>query len=131
MSVIASVATLNGIVVQTIMSSRVLYGVAQQGGLPARFAVVSAMTHTPVFATAFTTALILALALAFPLHDLAELTSRLTLLVFALVNISLVRIKKRDGRASCGTYTAPFWVPYAGAAACLALLVADFVFLGS
>ncbi|NJO31824.1 MAG: amino acid permease [Rhodospirillales bacterium] len=130
MSIIASVATLNGIVVQIIMSSRVLYGVAHQGGLPARFAAVSATTHTPVFATAFTTALILVFALTFPLHNLAESTSRLTLLVFTVVNLSLARIKQRDGRTSCGVYTAPTWVPYAGAAACIALLAADVLFLG-
>ena len=130
MSIIASVATRNGIVVHPIMSSRVLYGVAQQGGLPARFAAVSASTHTPVFATAFTTALILAFALAFPLHNLAELTSRLTLLVFTAVNLSLARIRRRDGVVSAGSYTAPVWVPYAGALSCLALLVADFLFLG-
>ena len=37
MSLIALVATLNGIIVQIIMSSRVLYGLARQGGLPAVF----------------------------------------------------------------------------------------------
>ncbi|MFM9847959.1 MAG: APC family permease [Hyphomicrobiaceae bacterium] len=129
MSLIASVATLNGIVVQIIMSSRVLYGVAHQGGLPARFAVVSSFTHTPVFATAFTTTLILLLALSLPLHDLAESTSRLTLLVFAVVNVSLARIKYRDGRTGLDTYVAPIWVPYAGATACTGLLAADFLFL--
>jgi amino acid transporter len=130
MSIIASVATLNGIVVQIIMSSRVLYGLAHQGGLPARFAAVSASTRTPVFATAVTTALILMFALALPLHHLAESTARLTLLVFTVVNLSLVRIKRRDGQTRHASYTAPTWVPYAGAAACMALLLVDFLFLG-
>ena len=35
MSAIAVVATLNGIIVQIIMASRVLYGLARQGNLPA------------------------------------------------------------------------------------------------
>lgn len=129
MSIIAIVATLNGIVVQVIMSSRVLYGLAHQGGLPARFAAVSASTRTPVFATAFTTVFILMFALALPLQSLAELTSRLTLLVFTVVNLSLARIKRRGGATNYGAYTAPTWVPYIGATACISLLVADFLFL--
>lgn len=130
MSIVASVATLNGIVVQVIMSSRVLYGVAHQGGLPGWFGAVSRSTRTPVLATLFTTGLVLMFALALPLTDLAEATSRLTLLVFAVVNLSLARIKWRDGGTKLGTYTSPSWIPYAGATACIALLVADFFVLG-
>src|SRR6476659_766797 len=92
MSFIALIATLNGIIVQIIMSSRVLYGLARQGDLPAAFGAVGTKTHTPVVATAVTTALVLALAWALPLHDLAEVTARLTLVVFAVVNVSLIRI---------------------------------------
>jgi amino acid transporter len=131
MSIIASVATLNGIVVQVIMSSRVLYGVAHQGGLPNWFGSVNSSTRTPVLATLFTTGLVLVFALALPLTNLAESTSRLTLLVFAVVNLSLARIKWRDGATRHGTFTAPSWVPYVGATACIALLVADLLFLAS
>jgi amino acid transporter len=125
LSLIAVVATINGIIVQIIMSSRVLYGLARQGELPAALAEVSDKTRTPVLATALTTGLVLALALSLPLHSLAEVTSRLTLVVFAIVNVSLVRIKRREPEAPLGAYVAPTWVPWAGAAACLALLAAD------
>jgi amino acid transporter len=125
MSLIALVATLNGIIVQIIMASRVLYGLARQGGLPAAFAHVSHTTRTPTLATVLTSALVLLLALMLPLRDLADVTSRLTLLVFAVVNISLVRIKQRSPRRPPGIYVAPTWVPWAGAAACIALLAAD------
>ena len=48
MSAIAVVATLNGIIVQIIMASRVLYGLARQGNLPAAIGAVSKLTHTPL-----------------------------------------------------------------------------------
>ncbi len=125
LSAIAVVATINGIIVQIIMAARVLYGLARQGELPAIFAEVSKITRTPVVATAATTALVLLLALTLPLHNLADVTSRLTLVVFAIVNVSLIRIKGRDPVAPPGAYVAPAWVPWAGAVACVALLGAD------
>lgn len=125
MSLIAIVATINGVIVQIIMSSRVLYGLARQGGLPGAFGDVSETTRTPLNATAFTTAMVLLLALLLPLHHLADLTARLTLLVFALVNLSLVRIKAREQAAPKGVYVAPGWVPWAGFASCVGLLLAD------
>jgi basic amino acid/polyamine antiporter, APA family len=125
MALIALVATLNGIIVQIIMSSRVLYGLAQQGNLPSALSKVSSRTRTPVVATAVTTAVVLGLALLAPLNDLAEATSQLTLLVFAAVNTSLIRIKKRAAQMPPGIYQAPTWVPWAGAGSCIVLLAAD------
>ena len=129
MSLIALVATLNGIIVQIIMASRVLYGLARQGGLPAAFGHVSQTTRTPMFATMLTSALVFLLALMLPLHHLADVTSRLTLLVFAVVNISLVRIKQRNPRRPPAVFVTPAWVPWAGAVACIALLAADLLAL--
>lgn len=125
MSLIAVVATLNGIIVQIIMSSRVLYGLAQQGNLPAAFGTVHGVTRTPLYATVFTTGLVLLFALLLPLHHLADLTSRITLVVFALVNLSLIRIKARTPIAPAGAYVAPNWAPWAGLVSCLGLLIAD------
>ena len=125
MALVALVATLNGIIVQIIMSSRVLYGLARQGKLPAALGEVSKQTRTPVVATAVTIAVVLILALLLPLHDLAEATSSLTLAVFALVNISLIRIKHRTVDIAQAHYQAPSWVPWAGATSCVALLIAD------
>jgi len=129
MSLIAVVATLNGIIVQIIMSARVLYGLARQGALPAAFGAVNAATRTPLLATAFTTSVVLLLALGLPLHHLADFTSRLTLIVFAIVNVSLIRIKAFGDPELPGAYVAPAWVPWAGAASCVALLAIDLVAL--
>ena len=124
MSAIAVVATLNGIIVQIIMASRVLYGLARQGDLPSTLAIVGGRTHTPLVATALATLTVLGLALALPLQNLAEVTSRLTLVVFTAVNVSLIVIKQRGPVTSDG-YEAPGWVPWAGAATCILLLALD------
>jgi basic amino acid/polyamine antiporter, APA family len=125
MSAIAIMATLNGIVVQIIMASRVIYGLSRQGNLPAALGSVHRRTRTPLLATALAVTVILVLALAVPLTSLAEITSRLTLLVFALVNAALIRIKRREPPAPSGTFIAPAWVPWAGLVTTLAFLIAD------
>jgi amino acid transporter len=96
MGAIAVFATLNGIVVQIILAARVLYGLARQGTLPPTFQEVSPLTRTPLLATAVTAALVLALALLLPLEGLADLSARFTLVLFAIVNLALIRIKSRE-----------------------------------
>lgn len=125
MSLIAIIATINGVIVQIIMSSRVLYGLAAQGSLPGWLAAVSPTTRTPLGATALTTVVVLALALLFPLAQLADFTSRITLVLFALVNLALARIKARGDAAPAHTWVVPAWVPWAGFASCVGLVVAD------
>src|SRR5690606_15047006 len=125
MSAIAVIATLNGIIVPIILAARVLYGLARRGDLPAPLAKVSPLTRTPLNATALAVALILAPALLVPLEGLADLASRLTLGLFALINVALIRIKSREAAPPPGLYVAPRWVPWAGLTSCTAFLVAD------
>jgi amino acid transporter len=125
MSLIAIVATLNGIVVQIIMASRVLYGLASYRELPAILSKVDRKTRTPLMATALATGMVLVLALLVPLHDLAEVTARLTLIVFAVVNVSLIVIKRRTITFPTAGYIAPRWIPWAGAMVCALLLTLD------
>jgi len=125
MSAIALIATLNGIVVQIIMASRVLYGLGRQGQLPSIFGKVNARSRTPTLATAVTVALVLLFALFLPLHELADLASRLTLLVFAMANLSLAWIKRRGDAPPEHAWIVPTWVPWAGCLSCLALFVME------
>jgi amino acid transporter len=125
MSAVAVVATLNGIVVQIILAARVLYGLARQGSLPPVFQQVSPVTHTPLVATAVAAALVLAFAVLLPLEGLADLSARFTLLLFAIVNWALIRIKAGEREPPRHIYLAPRWVPWAGLASCLALLLLD------
>jgi amino acid transporter len=125
MSAIAVVATLNGIIVQIIMSSRVLYGLSVQGSLPGWLKEVNAITRTPINATLLTIGAVLILALLLPLEELADITARITLSLFALINLALARIKMREREVPLDTYLAPRWMPWAGFATCVGLLIAD------
>jgi amino acid transporter len=123
-ALIAIVATLNGIIAQIIMSARILYGLSQKAHIPAVFGRIDMRTRTPLVATAFATVLVLALALAFPIAELAEWTSRVTLGVIVLVCGSLILIKRRGTPAPEGTFIAPMWMPVFGILAALGLLIA-------
>ena len=123
-TLIAIVATLNGIIVQIIMTSRVLYGLANKRQLPAVFALVHPVTRTPLVATGIAAGAGLVLALAFPIAGLAEWTSRITLAIFILACSALIRIKLRGTPAPPGTFVVPLWVPIVGVLLCAVLLVA-------
>lgn len=125
MSGIAIVATLNGVIVHMIMIGRVLYGLADQGSLPKALAHVSAVTRVPIRATLVGIAAILILALGLPLEGLAEMTSRLTLLIFIAVNLALIRIKNHESSPPSGVFVCPRWVPYSGLVASIGLLAID------
>jgi amino acid transporter len=105
-------AVVNGALVQIIMASRVLYGLAQEGWLPPVFALVGARTRTPWLATVAAAAAVFAMAAAFPLEGLARLTSWITLLIFIVVNASLLRIQSRSDGA--GLLRLPAAVPFVG-----------------
>ena len=123
-SIIAVMATINGVIIQMVMASRILYGMAERNLLPQRLAVVSPLTRTPLNATVLVVLAVLLLALALPMERLADITSQLTLIVFALVNAALVLVKSRGLPPPADTFTAPIVVPAAGLLLCIALLVA-------
>ena len=123
-SAIAIVATLNTILAQLTMAARVIYGMARQGDLPALFGHVHPKTATPLVATGFIVAATLALALTVPFERLAEGTSLATLVVFATVNFSLLRLRARKAASPHPHARVPLWVPAAGLATCLAMLAA-------
>jgi APA family basic amino acid/polyamine antiporter len=125
MSAIAVIATLNGIIVHMIMIARVLYGMAEQGNLPRSLTKLNAITGTPLLATALGVVAILALSLAVPLAGLADFTSRFTLIIFAIVNIALIRIRSQEAEPPPNVFLCPGWVPFAGLATSLLLLLFD------
>ena len=121
-SVIAIVATLNTILAQMTMAARVLYGMARQGDLPHVLGRVHSKTATPLFATALIILLVIAFALAVPLVRLAESTSLATLVVFALVNLALLRLRKRGVQSQQPHVRVPTIIPAAGFTACVVMI---------
>ncbi|WP_245539510.1 APC family permease [Thiomicrorhabdus arctica] len=94
-SIIGLFAIIDGVLIQMIMASRVLYGLSSRGQLPALLSRVHPKTQTPLYATGLTICSVLILSLVGRLGSLAELTSIIMLIVFSLVNLSLWRIKQR------------------------------------
>lgn len=120
-SVISMIAIFNGALVQLIMGSRVLFGMADQGDVPRFFAAVHVSRKTPIRATLFFGLVISALALWLPLGTLARLTSLIILSVFVLVCLALV-VLKSNNKQQTQAVRYPIWVPVAGAFFCLSLL---------
>ena len=127
-TLIAIGATLNGIVIQTILASRILYGMANVGRMPKALAKLNASTRTPVLATILITGCTLIFSLFFPIDILAERTSQVVLAVFVLINLSLLRIKWRGDPAPDGIFIAPTIVPFIGLVSCAAMLVGPILF---
>lgn len=117
LGIIGIFAVLNGILIQIIMVSRIVHGMAREGWVPAVLGRVHSRTQTPVRATVLAVAAILVLALAFPIGILAEITSLFVLIVASLVNGALLRLKFKHAygvAAGAGTLVLPAYVPAAG-----------------
>ncbi len=126
-SIISLIAILNGALVQIVMGSRVLYGMAQQGLAPAYFKTIHPKTRTPIVATLFFSIILLAIAIWLPIVMLAKITSFVILTIFALVNLSLCVIKLRhfqDGTK--GYINIPVIVPVLGVILCLGFILLQF-----
>lgn len=92
-SAIGLFAVINGVLIQIIMASRVIYGLSSRGWFFKYFSSISETTKTPIKATILVGILIILFALFFDITTLANFTSTLLLIIFTLVNISLVAIK--------------------------------------
>jgi amino acid transporter len=112
-SVISLFAVVNGALIQIIMASRVLYGMSREGWLHVALGRVHPVRRTPLLATALVALSVLVLALWLPLVTLARATSFITLVAFSLINLALLRIKRREPRPA-GVRIYPVWVPWAG-----------------
>ena len=119
---VALLAIVNGALIQIIMASRVVYGLASRGRLPQVLSYVSAQFETPVVATCIVGLIVLTFALVGQLSGLAQITSMLMLLVFGLANLALVRLKLR-GEGPEGEIRVPLFVPALGSLVCAFFVV--------
>ena len=100
MSAIGVFAILNGALVQLIMASRVMYGLADRKQLPKLFGCVNNTTQTPLNATLVCILFIAVIALTGTVDQLARSTSLIILVIFTLVNIALVLDESRQPNLS-------------------------------
>jgi basic amino acid/polyamine antiporter, APA family len=108
--------------VNYVTASRLIYGMARQGLLPASLGNVHASRLTPHIAIAALFLILAPLALLGTIAELAAATVLLLLLVFTVVNAALFVLKRRKGELP-GQFEVPLFVPAAGAIVCLVLIV--------
>jgi basic amino acid/polyamine antiporter, APA family len=99
-AVIALLAIGNTALINMMMASRLLYGMANEKIVPGVLATVHAKRQSPYIAIAFTVAIALALITygrysPDAVRDLADTTVLLLLVVFALVNTSVLVLRKK------------------------------------
>jgi amino acid transporter len=116
---IAAVA--NTALVNYVMGSRLLYGMAQQKLLPAALGRIHQTRRTPHIAVGVLFVVVAGLQLAGNITQLASATVLLLLIVFATVNGALIILKRREGNLA-GRFNAPVIVPVLGSMICLAMI---------
>jgi APA family basic amino acid/polyamine antiporter len=116
------VAVANTALLNMLMASRLLYGLAHQDVLPRTLGKVLPGRRTPYAGIAFSTLLALGLIVAVTfladtsvITALSGTTALLLLCVFTVVNIACIVLRRDPGE---GSFKAPGWMPYAGAVAC-------------
>jgi amino acid transporter len=122
---IAFLAVANGVLIQIVTLARLFYGMADEGYLPTALAQLNPRTQTPINATIAVGAIVLAAALLVSFEQLLVAANGVTLLLFALVNSALWRIKRRDP-APADAFVVPAWVPPLAAVTSMALLLTEF-----
>lgn len=112
-SAIALFALFNGALINMIMASRLVYGMAEEGIVPPVLGTVSPQRRTPFTAMMFTTLIAAGLVLTGNLDALANTTVVLLLVVFTIVNVAVL-VLRRD-RVEHDHFVAPTFIPVLGA----------------
>ncbi|MBX2986837.1 MAG: amino acid permease [Bdellovibrionaceae bacterium] len=121
-SLIALFAVMNTALLNFVMGSRLLYGLSRLRIMPKFLDQVHATRKTPVRAVLTVYVIAVILALSGDISTLARATSLLLLLVFVLMNLSLIRLKMRPVGAP-PPFDVPLIIPVLGAAICFGLLM--------
>jgi amino acid transporter len=120
-SAIALFALVNGALINLIMASRLVYGMAHQGVVPRALGGVLPERRTPWAGIAFTAALAVVLVCLGDLETLADTTVILLLCVFTAVHVTVLVLRRAPGDE--GHFRAWSALPVLGAVTCVALLV--------
>jgi len=104
-----------------LMGSRLLYGMSRQRLLPAILGRVHPTRRTPHVAILVLFGIVTALILSGSVKQLAESTVLLLLMVFTVVNVSLLVLKLRPNEPK-GSFEVPIAIPALGALVCLVLI---------
>lgn len=124
---LAVFAVANTALINMLMASRLIYGMANQDVLPRTLGKVSRGSRAPYMGIAFSTALALGLILYVSLDAesnvvgaLSGTTSLLLLAVFAVVNVACIILRRDTSRQ--GFFRSPGITPFVAAFLCLFLI---------
>jgi APA family basic amino acid/polyamine antiporter len=117
---IGLLALSNGALINMIMASRLLYGMAQESVVPGPFAKVLPGRRTPWFGILFTSSIAAVLVATGDLGSLADTTVALLVVVFGIVNVCVLVLRRE--RVEHEHFTVPSFVPVVGVAISIALL---------
>ncbi|WP_134325344.1 APC family permease [Cumulibacter soli] len=121
-------AVANTALINMLMASRLVYGMGKAGIVPRTLGRVHQTRRTPWVGILFTTAISLGLIVYVVLANsttqgaanitlLGGTTSLLLLVVFTIVNIALLVVRRKFGTAG-NHFRAPTWIPIVGAITC-------------
>jgi amino acid transporter len=122
-------AVTNTALINYIMGSRLLYGMARHGLLPAALGRVHPKRRTPHVAVIVLLVVVITLALSGGIAQLASATALLLLSCFVVVNVALIVLKRRPAEPP-GGFEVPAVVPALGALVCAVLIVGRVVPFG-
>jgi APA family basic amino acid/polyamine antiporter len=115
-AVIGLFSVINSALINMLMASRLVYGMAGEQIVPRILGSVHPTRRTPWVSILFTSVIAVVLVSFVPLAGLAGTTSLLLLAVFTLVNIACL-VLRRD-TAEHEHFRAPTWSPWLGALLC-------------
>jgi amino acid transporter len=122
-SVIALLAVGNTGLLNLIMASRLTYGMSREGLFPAVLQRVHPLRRTPWVAIVVTFLTTVLLVVSGGVRVLAQTTSLLLLIVFTVLHVALLRLKRQHPDPGPGIFRTPAWTPVLGALACATMIL--------
>ena len=101
-------STISALNATILASSRVAFSMSRDKMLPVSLSTIHAKRRTPHIAIAITGAIVLIMALLFPIHVIGSAASVMFLLTFALVNLSLIALRRKFPELK-GGFRVPFY----------------------
>jgi len=115
-SAIALFAVTNSALINMMMASRLVYGMANERIVPRPLGRVHPVRRTPWVAILLTSGIAVLLVSTYDVSKLGGTTSLLLLCVFTVVNIAVLVLRK--DRVEHDHFRAPTWMPVLGALTC-------------
>lgn len=115
-ALIGLLAVINSALINMLMASRLLYGMANERIIPGFFGTVHPFRRTPWISIVFTTGVAVILVSTADIGKLGGTTSLLLLIVFTIVNVACLVLRREKSEHK--HFRAPTWAPVLGALTC-------------